>query len=184
MRVAVFGAPGSGKSTVAAALGSRCQLPVTHLDDIFHLPGWEELGTGEFRRVVGAICADDRWILDGNYSRVRDIVLARATHVVAFDLPPLVCVWRIAVRTLGRRLGWRRVTPLPVQVRDDGEPFFLAVVFLSRAVVRYRRAHIRRILSEVSQAGVPSASVAMIRRRRDAGRVVDELAAAAERAAR
>jgi hypothetical protein len=181
VRVAVFGAPGSGKSRLSVALGDRCGIPVTHLDDIFHLPGWAELDTEEFRRVVHDLCTEDRWIMDGNYGRVRDIVLARATHVIAFDLPPLVCVWRIVVRTLGRRLGWRRVTPLPAQVHADGEPFIEAVVFLTRAVMRYRRGHLARILAEVTQAGIPPAAVVMVQRPGDAGRSVDELAAATER---
>lgn len=179
MRVAVFGAPGSGKSTVAAALGARGGMPVTHLDDIFHLPGWRELDTEEFRRVVHGLCAEDRWVVDGNYGRVRDIVLARATHVVAFDLRPVVCIWRIVVRTVGRRLGWRRVTPLPAQVHADGEPVFLAVVFLSRDVFRYRRGHVSRILAEVARAGIPPANVHVPRRPRETSEVVDALAAEA-----
>ncbi len=181
MRVAAFGAPGSGKSTVAAALGDRCDLRVTHLDDIFHLPGWEELDTEEFRRAVRARCAEDQWVIDGNYGRVRDIVLARATHVIAFDLPPVVCIWRIVVRTLGRRLGWRRVTPLPAQVHADGEQFFLAVAFLSRAVMRHRRGHIARILGEVAQTNIPETDVHVLRRLRDTGSAVLELAAVARR---
>ena len=39
-RVLVIGNSGSGKSTFARALGDRTGLPVTHIDQLFWLPGW------------------------------------------------------------------------------------------------------------------------------------------------
>ncbi|MAF12865.1 hypothetical protein CMK11_20640 [Candidatus Poribacteria bacterium] len=177
MRIAIFGGPGSGKSTLADLLGDVCDLPVTHLDDIFHLPGWEELDTEAFRRAVAEIVATDDWVIDGNYSRVRDIVLPRVTHVVALDLPLPVMVWRIAYRTLGRRLGWRGVTPLPAQVHADGEPLIAATIGLSQNAVKYKRGHLRRILAEVAEARIPADAVRVITTTGGVTGVVEALAA-------
>jgi hypothetical protein len=93
---------------------------------------------------------------------VRDIVLTRVTHVVAFDLPLPVMVWRIAYRTLGRRLGWRGVTPLPAQVHADGEPLIAATIALSQNAVKYKRGHLRRILAQVAEAGIPADAVRVV----------------------
>ena len=120
------------------------------------------LETDEFRRRVAEIVATDHWVIDGNYSRVRDIVLTRVTHVVAFDLPLPVMVWRIAYRTLGRRLGWRGVTPLPAQVHADGEPLIAATIALSQNAVKYKRGHLRRILAQVAEAGIPADAVRVV----------------------
>ena len=73
MRVAVFGAPCSGKSTFTATLGEACRLPVTHLDDIFHRAGWEPAQAEGFERQVRRIANADSWVVEGNYGRVRPV---------------------------------------------------------------------------------------------------------------
>jgi adenylate kinase family enzyme len=86
-RVSVVGNSGSGKSTVAAALAAALGVPHLELDGVFHQPGWEPLPADSFRAVVAAAVAGDGWVLDGNYSAVRDLVWARADTVVWLDLP-------------------------------------------------------------------------------------------------
>ena len=127
MRVAIFGAPGSGKSHLAARLGSALSLPVAHLDDLFWLPGWRESEAGRFRDEVADLVSAGAWVVDGNYSRVRDLVLGRATWAVAIDLSFWMNVWRVTARPVGRRFGSEQVTPLPRQVRTDGEPLLEAL---------------------------------------------------------
>lgn len=46
--------------------------------------------------------AKDSWVVDGNYSVVRDIVWERADTVVWFDLPFAVVMARVVRRTLRR----------------------------------------------------------------------------------
>lgn len=175
MRIGVFGATCSGKSTFAVDIGEACRLPVTHLDDIFHRPGWEATPADEFQQQVSAITDTDEWVIDGNYGRVRPIVLARAPHVVAFDLPLRIVLWRIAYRTLGRRIGLRNVTRPPAQVKDEREPL-LAVFTMSHAAVGYKRGHLQRILSEVAEAGLSGDCVRIVRKSADTARMVDGFA--------
>jgi adenylate kinase family enzyme len=101
-RVSVVGNSGSGKSTVAAALSVRLGVPHHELDAVFHQPGWTELPTPEFRHRVAEIAATERWIIDGNYSRVRDIIWARADTVVWLDLPRPVVMRQVVRRTIRR----------------------------------------------------------------------------------
>jgi adenylate kinase family enzyme len=101
-RISVVGNSGSGKSTLAVALAARLGIPHLELDAVFHQPGWTELPTDEFRRRVAEVAATDAWVIDGNYSRGRDIVWSRADTVVWLDLPRPVVMRQIIGRTLKR----------------------------------------------------------------------------------
>jgi adenylate kinase family enzyme len=100
--VAVVGCSGSGKTTLAAALARA--LGVTHieLDSIYHQSGWTPLSDEEFRERVTAVTEPDTWVVDGNYSVVRDIIWERADTVVWFDLPYVKVMARTIRRTVRR----------------------------------------------------------------------------------
>jgi adenylate kinase family enzyme len=72
------------------------------LDSIFHQPDWTPLGTEEFRARVAEATRASRWVVDGNYSAVRDIVWHRADTVVWFDLPYATVMARTVRRTVRR----------------------------------------------------------------------------------
>ena len=106
-RVSVVGTSGSGKSTLAGQLADILGVPHLELDAVHHQPDWEPLPTDEFRRVVAARAAAGGWVIDGNYSSVRDLVWARADTVVWLDLPKRTVMRRVVWRTL-RRVALRR----------------------------------------------------------------------------
>jgi adenylate kinase family enzyme len=101
-RVSVVGNSGSGKSTVARELALVLGGPYLELDGVFHQPGWVPLPEDEFRGVVAAAAAGDRWVMDGNYSAVRPLVWARADTVVWLDLPRRTVMRQVIRRTLRR----------------------------------------------------------------------------------
>jgi adenylate kinase family enzyme len=100
--VAVVGCSGSGKTTLARALGPVLGAPVVELDAIFHQPGWTPLDDDTFRARVRAVTATTRWVVEGNYSVVRELVWERADTVVWFDLPYAVVMARTIRRTVRR----------------------------------------------------------------------------------
>jgi adenylate kinase family enzyme len=104
-RVTVVGNSGSGKSTLSASLAARLGLPYVELDAIFHQPNWTELPSEVFRARVADVVAGESWVVDGNYSVVRDIVWARADTVVWLDLPR-----RTVTRSIVSRSAHRVVT--------------------------------------------------------------------------
>jgi adenylate kinase family enzyme len=104
-RVAVVGNSGSGKTTLGRALAGRLAVPFVELDSIYHQPSWEPLPVPEFRRRVSGIIADEGWVVDGNYSAVRDLVWARADTVVWFDLPRTVVMRQVLARTVRRAVA-------------------------------------------------------------------------------
>ena len=104
-RVAVVGNSGSGKTRLGRALAEQLAVPFVELDAIHHQPGWQPLCTTEFRGRVEALVAADGWVVDGNYSAVRDLVWARADTVVYFDLPRHVVMRQVVLRTLRRLIA-------------------------------------------------------------------------------
>src|SRR5438067_1612406 len=65
-KIVVKGASGSGKSTFAAALAERLNLPHIELDALNHGPGWTQATPAELRaRLVAALSGLDGWIVDG-----------------------------------------------------------------------------------------------------------------------
>jgi len=101
-RVSLVGISGSGKTTAGRRLAAALQVPFIELDSIFHLPDWEELPVEEFRARVAAAVSADAWVIDGNYSSVRDLVWERADTVVWIDLPRATVMRQVVTRTLRR----------------------------------------------------------------------------------
>ena len=114
MRVSVMGTSGSGKSTFAKRLARRIAAPHIELDAINWQAGWRDLNTHdleEFRRRVAEAMAAETWVSDGNYRRVLDLILARATHVVWLDYPRWVTMIRVFRRSLVRAITGEELWP-------------------------------------------------------------------------
>ncbi len=101
-RISVVGNSGSGKTTVAEAIAGALGVPHLELDAVFHQPDWQPLDTEEFRRIVSDFTAAGGWVVDGNYSRVRDIIWGRADAVVWVDPPRYRVMRQLIARTLRR----------------------------------------------------------------------------------
>lgn len=91
-RVLVIGSPGSGKSTFARGLHRLTDLPLVHLDMLYWRADKTNLTREEFSAVLERELAQDRWIIDGNYSFTMERRLKRADAVFFFDLPVEKCL--------------------------------------------------------------------------------------------
>jgi len=103
-RISVVGNSGSGKSHLAAQLAAALGAPWVELDGVIHQKHWIDLDEDEFRRRVGATVASASWVIDGNYSQVRDLIWARADTVVWLDPPRRTVMRRVLTRSLMRVL--------------------------------------------------------------------------------
>jgi len=104
-KVVVYGPSGSGKTTVGRAIAEALAIPLIELDAIYHCrPGWDDLSTGEFRDAVSRLLAEHAggWVIDGNYTPVRDLILPEAESIVWLRLPFRVVYPRLVRRTLRR----------------------------------------------------------------------------------
>nr|MBF6590244.1 hypothetical protein [Ktedonobacterales bacterium] len=90
-RIAVLGTSGSGKTTLAAALAHRLAVPHVELDALHWGPDWTPTPTAVLRERVAAALHGDGWVVDGNYSALRDTIWSRADTLVWLDYSlPLV----------------------------------------------------------------------------------------------
>ena len=101
-RIVVIGTSCSGKTSFARKIAEILKLPHIELDAIHWKPGWEATPEDEFRILVKNAIQKDEWIVDGNYSVVRDIVWSRATILIWLNLSFNTIFLRALKRTIKR----------------------------------------------------------------------------------
>lgn len=84
-RIIVIGTTGSGKTTTARAIAERLGILHVELDALNWGPDWTEVPWEVFRQRVSEAVAGDHWVVNGNYSKSRDIVWPRADAAVWLD---------------------------------------------------------------------------------------------------
>lgn len=102
MRFVIIGTSGCGKTTFGRKLAERLQSPHIELDALYWGPDWTARPHNEFAEAVRTAAQQDRWVADGNYSKVRDILWTRATHIVWLNFSRPVIFSRVLRRTLLR----------------------------------------------------------------------------------
>ena len=164
-RYLVQGVSGSGKSTFATALAAALDAPYLELDSLFHQPGWTPLELEEFRTSVRRVVEEDRWVVDGNYSQVRDLVWDRADVVIFLDLSRSLVMQRVIRRTLsrllrrqvlwhGNRESWRNLF--------SGDPSINIILWSWTTHAKYHR-----LVPAEARAQCDHAEVVVLRRPRD-----------------
>ena len=101
-RIMICGPSNSGKSTLNVAIGQKLDLPVIHLDLLYHQPNtnWVPRPKDEFVALHDVATAGERWVMDGNYFGTVTQRLARATGIIMLGSEP----WRAAARNVRRTL--------------------------------------------------------------------------------
>lgn len=108
-RLLILGCGGSGKSTYSRKLAEATGLDLVHLDSRYWKPGWNHTPLPEWEEAVRDMISKDSWIIDGSYYGTLDMRLQRADAVIFFDLPRLVCIWRVFKRRLQNLAGGNRL---------------------------------------------------------------------------
>ncbi len=153
-RVMVIGNSGSGKSQFGRRLAEVLDLPLTDLDDEHWQAGWVEPPEEWWRERQRELVAEERWVLEGNYSSTIDIRGPRADLVVLFDLPRWLCAWRVIVRFFKIRFG-RQIWRLPrnCQAAPDWEPLRDFPAFLLY-IWRFPKRSLPPTYDRLAEAGV------------------------------
>lgn len=104
-KILIIGCPGAGKSTLARTLGEKLHLKVVYLDQLWHRAGWTTATREEFDDRLRKELEDEKWIIDGNYSRTMPMRLAKCDTVIYLDFDRFTCLWgmfRRVVRNYGK----------------------------------------------------------------------------------
>lgn len=101
-RIAVVGAVGCGKSSLARTLAQRAKLPYVELDSLRYQPHWKKVADQTFFDNVVRNAGASEWVIDGNYELTRDIVWVRAQVLIWVDYPLRIVLWRLLKRTARR----------------------------------------------------------------------------------
>jgi adenylate kinase family enzyme len=99
-RIVVVGTSCCGKTVFSRQLAHYLGSPRVELDEFYWAQDWTPKPDSEFRRLVEAAASGPRWVVEGNYGRVRDILWPRATTIVWLNYG----FSTVLVRALGRTL--------------------------------------------------------------------------------
>jgi len=117
MKVAVFGKPGGGKSTLSGRIAQVAELPLHGLDLIQFASGGRRIADDAFLRRHAELIAGDRWVIDGlgPLSSFEER-LRQADVLVYVDRPTITHYWWVTKRLLQspfrHPLGWPPGSPM------------------------------------------------------------------------
>jgi adenylate kinase family enzyme len=117
MKVAVFGKPGGGKSTLARQIAKTADLPLHQLDLLQYDKGGARVPDEEFLRRHAAVLAQQRWVVDGFGSPQAFEAMLRAADVLVYvERLSFIHYWWVTKRFLKspfvRPLGWPQDSPM------------------------------------------------------------------------
>lgn len=100
-KVAVFGKPGSGKSTLSKALSLSKGLPLHQLDSMVYKPNGEFVAREVFDAEHSAILSSESWLIDG-FGPIRSFNerLEAADTLIYLNLPYPISYWFVTKRCL------------------------------------------------------------------------------------
>ncbi|MEO1235120.1 MAG: hypothetical protein AAFZ18_40155 [Myxococcota bacterium] len=115
------------------------------LDAVRHAGGWDSIDDEELARKVRdwLDAHPDGWVCDGNYSAVREQVVARAEGLVFLDLPLRITLPRLVVRSFDRSWSGRPVYG-PGSARESFRMLFGSQSILLYALTTFHRKRRQR----------------------------------------
>lgn len=102
-RIVIIGNSATGKTTLARELAARLGYAHIERDALQWEAGWQKASDESFRTKVADAVQGERWVADGNFSRVRDVVWGQADMLIWLDYPLWFILWRLT------RRSWQRV---------------------------------------------------------------------------
>ncbi|MNV68545.1 AAA family ATPase [Variovorax boronicumulans] len=99
-RICILGPSNSGKSTLAEAIARKRGIPAIHLDQLFHQPftDWRPRPEAEFLHLHEEAIAQEKWVMEGNYTRCLAPRLERATGFIVLDVSTALSLFRYVRR--------------------------------------------------------------------------------------
>jgi len=103
-RINVVGTTGSGKTTTARLLANRLGLRHIEMDALSWKPNWEMTPRDQLPGLVDTATAGSDWVVDGNYSAVRDVLWPKLDTLIWLDYSFPRVFTQLFVRTIRRSI--------------------------------------------------------------------------------
>ena len=103
-KIIIIGCPGSGKSTLTFRLKEILNVPVLHLDKIYHIDNEKHITRQELMEKVDTFAkSHDAWIIDGNYISTVEQRIELADTVILLDIETQICIQNAISRSQKER---------------------------------------------------------------------------------
>lgn len=86
-KIIVIGSPSAGKSVFSQKLKDITNLPLYHLDMLYHKEDGTHISKEELEDKLREIFKRDNWIIDGNYQRILEMRFKECDTVFLLDFP-------------------------------------------------------------------------------------------------
>lgn len=101
-KIWIVGSPGVGKSTLARYISEMMKIPHYELDSFFWSKNWTKSNAIDFYNNVKNITENPNWIIDGQYSHLKDLIIEEVDTLIWLDLKFSESLYRVIKRTLFR----------------------------------------------------------------------------------
>lgn len=101
-KIVVVGTSGSGKTTLAKELSKILKIEHIELDGIYWLEDWQGRAKDEFFSIVENKIKKEKWVIDGNYSKVREMIWENADLIIWLNYDFKIVILRSIKRTILR----------------------------------------------------------------------------------
>lgn len=107
-RVIVIGSPGAGKTTFSKKLSSITNLPLYHLDMLYHNKDGSHISKEELEEKLKEIFKENKWIIDGNYQKTLEMRIKECDTIFLLNFSIDVCISGAKSRIVRKRedLSW------------------------------------------------------------------------------
>ena len=117
MKIAVFGKPGGGKSTLSQQIAKTTGLPLHHLDCIQFREGGGRIPDEIFLRRHAELLAGDNWVIDGFGTPLAFENMLRAADVLVYvHRAQIVHYWWVTKKFIKspftKPIGWPKRSPM------------------------------------------------------------------------
>lgn len=109
MKIHIIGPSGAGKTTLARQLAQYLGYHHVELDALYWGPNWTRADDETFCTRTAQRLQGEDWVVDGNYSQVRQFIWARANLIIWLDYPLSIVFSRLSWRTLKNVVTQRKL---------------------------------------------------------------------------
>jgi adenylate kinase family enzyme len=101
-RIVIIGTSCSGKTTLAKSISLKLNIKHIELDELYWKANWVERETDDFKKIVVEEIKAENWVVDGNYSVIREVLWSRSTTIIWLSYPFVTVFYRAISRSIKR----------------------------------------------------------------------------------